>query len=353
MSRSHALPLAGLAVADFSELLPGPFLTQNLLELGASVTKIERPPHGDNARRLYPGVFESVNRGKQCVMLDLKQADGLDAARDIIARSDVLIEGFRPGVMARLGLGYDAAARLNPGLVYVSLSGYGQTGPYAQRPGHDINYLATAGALALAGSDPAMPAAAAGLPVADLCGAMYALSSTLAALMQRQHTGRGQHLDVSLTDCVAQWMNPRLGQFAAAGKSTLAAQRQDVLNKPAYGVFQTQDGAFVAIAALEDHFWLRLRQALPLPRSDAPDATYREREERAGEINDAIARCVGRMAAPDLLARLEAADIPATRVEAPLALHASPHMRARGLFGTDPDARYVRYPVRLAHMDER
>lgn len=352
MLHPHPLPLSGIAVADFSELLPGPFLTQNLLELGAAVTKIERPPHGDNARRLYPGVFDAVNRGKPCVMLDLKQPAGVQAAREIIARSDVLVEGFRPGVMARLGLGYDEAAAINPGLVYVSLSGYGQHGPNAQRPGHDINYLATAGALALAGSDPAMPAPGAGLPVADLCGAMYALSSILAALMQRQHTGRGQHLDVSLTDCVAHWMNPRLGQFSSAGLASLAAQRQDVLNKPAYGVFRTRDGACVAIAALEDHFWLRLVQAFALDLSTTETSSYHQRVTLATDINHAIAGYVAGLDAPDIIARLEAADVPVSLVEEPLALRGTPHARARGLFDGHAEARYVRYPVRLAHMDE-
>ncbi len=352
MPQPHSLPLSGIAVADFSELLPGPFLTQNLLELGATVTKIERPPHGDNARLLYPGVFDSVNRGKQCVMLDLKQPAGAQAARDIIAACDVLVEGFRPGVMARLGLGYDAAAAINPRLVYVSLSGYGQNGPHAQRPGHDINYLATAGALALSGSDPGMPAPGAGLPVADLCGAMYALSSTLAALMQRQHTGRGQHLDVSLTDCVAHWMNPRLGQFSSAGLGSLAAQRLDVLNKPAYGVFRTRDDACVAIAALEDHFWLRLLQVLALDLDHAQTATYHQRVMLAAAINQAIAGRMADLDARDAIARLEASDVPVSLVEEPLALRGTPHAQARGLFESHAEAQYVRYPVRLTHMNE-
>lgn len=352
MPQPQSLPLSGIAVADFSELLPGPFLTQNLLELGAAVTKVERPPHGDNARLLYPGVFDSVNRGKQCVMLDLKQPASVQAARDIIAASDVLVEGFRPGVMARLGLGYEAATAINPKLVYVSLSGYGQHGPYAQRPGHDINYLATAGALALSGSDPGMPAAGAGLPVADLCGAMYALSSTLAALMQRQHTGRGQHLDVSLTDCVAHWMNPRLGQFSSAALASLAAQRLDVLNKPAYGVFRTRDRACVAIAALEDHFWLRLLRALALDLDHAQTATYHQRVALTAAINQAIAGRMADLDAQDAIALLEASDVPVSLVEEPLALRGTPHAQARGLFENHAEARYVRYPVRLAHMNE-
>ncbi|AOB29144.1 MULTISPECIES: CaiB/BaiF CoA transferase family protein [Bordetella] len=345
---TRAAPLAGISVVDFSELLPGPFLTQNLLELGATVVKVERPPHGDNARRLYPGVYASVNRGKRGEMLDLKQAEGRARARELVAGADVLVEGFRPGVMARLGLDYEQARALNERLVYVSLSGYGQDGPQARQPGHDINYLAAAGALALAGSDPAEPAPGAGLPVADLCGAMYALSSTLAALLQRQHTGRGQWLDVALADCVMHWMNPRLGQFASAGLATLAQQRHDVLCKPAYGVFRTADDAHVAIAALEDHFWQALRGALPLAGLAGPLATYREREAQAGPINDALARAVRGRTCQALMEVLTAADVPVSRVELPGELGQSALARQRGLF--DAGDGYARYPVRLDHM---
>src|SRR5690606_11072714 len=191
----QAGPLSGLQVVDFSELLPGPFFTQNLLELGASVTKVERPPNGDSARVMYPGVFESVNRGKSSIIVDLKTPDGLAQVCSLVEKADVFVEGYRPGVMARLGLGYEAVSAINPAIIYVSISDYGQTGPNSRRPGHDINYLAMAGALALGGSDLATPAAGAGLPVADLAGAMYALSSTLAALYARVHSKQGCYLD--------------------------------------------------------------------------------------------------------------------------------------------------------------
>jgi crotonobetainyl-CoA:carnitine CoA-transferase CaiB-like acyl-CoA transferase len=175
-------PLEGVRIVDFSELLPGPFMTQNLCELGAEVIKIERPPHGDSARRMAPGLFEAVNRGKQSRVLDLKQPAGRERAIALISQADILVETYRPGVMSRLGLGYEAMKVLNPRLIYASLTGYGQSGPMAALPGHDLNYLAVGGAIALSGHGASTPAHAFGLPAADLCGAMYGFSAILAAL---------------------------------------------------------------------------------------------------------------------------------------------------------------------------
>ncbi|MYN14195.1 CoA transferase [Pusillimonas sp. TS35] len=341
--------LAGLQVLDFSELLPGPFFTQNLLELGASITKVERPPNGDGARLLYPGVFESVNRGKQSIMLNLKDPADLEQARSLVKAADILVEGYRPGVMARLGLDYETARALNPRIVYVSLSGYGQTGPNSKLPGHDLNYLAMAGALALGGSDREAPGSGAGLSVADLAGAMYALASTLAALIARERTNQGRYLDVSLTDCIAHWMNPRLGQFRYSNQTTLSEQRSEVLSKPAYGVFSTSDGGHVAIAALEDHFWSRLKTALSLgPFGD--DTSYALRSRMADHINGAIAARVRSLSEHQTISALQAADVPVSTLVLPSQLVTSEHVRNRGL--ADEDAGFLRYPVNMNHVHQ-
>ncbi len=351
MQNSAHLPLHGLRVLDFSELLPGPFFTQSLVELGAHVIKVERPPHGDNARKLAPGLFASINRGKHSLMVDLKDPAQAEALRQQVSEADVVVEGFRPGVMNRLGFGYEVLAELNPRIVYVSLSGYGQQGPMAQMPGHDINYLATAGVLALSGSDAAHPDHGAGIPLADLCGAMYALSSTLAALLQRQHTGQGQYLDVSLTDCAAHWMNPRLGHFHEAGLSSLSEQREDILAKPAYGVFETADHVLISLGALEDHFWARLVEVLDLDLRGADYASYAARRRRAAQINAAIAQRIALQESKDLLTRLHAADVPVAPVVPPSALKASEHSFQRGLFGEEAqEPAFVRYPVRMQGM---
>lgn len=344
-----APPLAGIQVIDFSELLPGPFFTQSLAELGAQVIKIERPPGGDNVRHMSQGVFEAVNRGKKSLLVDLKDEHQRAEVRALIATADVVVESYRPGVMARLGLDAARLCEAFPRLVYVSLSGYGQHGPWAQLPGHDINYLAAAGALALSGSPGTGPAQSFGLPVADLSGAMYALSSTLAALLQRQHSGRGQYLDVALADCALHWMNPRLGAFREADALGLEAQREATLSKAGYGAFRCRDGGHVSIAALEDHFWERLCAALPLAPYDAPAfRSHKARKPVAAEINARIAEAVAGMEADAVFDLLQRHDVPAAPVVEPAQLASLPQFAQREKFEAGAVLPLARYPVPMA-----
>ena len=334
-------PLHGITVLDFSELLPGPFLTQGMVEMGARVVKLERPPAGDPVRRLAPGLFAAVNRGKESRLLDLKSPAGLAEALRLAEQADVLVESFRPGVMARLGLGYEALAARNPRLVYVSLSGYGQDGPYAAVPGHDLNYLAVTGMTAIADGS-------AGVPVADLCGATYGLAGVLAALLQRGTTGRGQWLDVSLTECALHWMNPRLARF---GGASLEEQRRMASTRPAYGVFPCRDGKAITIAALEDHFWRHLAEAMDLsPFGTAAYAHVAQRAPVAGEINAVLAaRCALEDRDP-LLARLLAADVPASPVVLPSEVADFPVFTARAVMQASAAGPLARFPVRLDGM---
>lgn len=343
---SERPPLEGITVIDFSELLPGPFLTQNLAELGAQVIKIERPPRGDNARTLGAGAFEAVNRGKQSVLADLKDEGQRARVRDLIASADILVEAYRPGVMARLGLDAASLRKEFPRLIYVSLSGYGQTGPWADLPGHDINYLAAAGVLAVSGTPGGAPAQSFGLPVADLCGAMYAMSATLAALFQRQSTGQGQHLDVSLADCALHWMNPRLGAYRTSGATTLQEQRDSTLVKAAYGAFQCRDGNYLSIAALEDHFWKRLCAALDLAPFDAEGyGSHKARKAVADEINGRIAQVIRTMDSQEAFELLRQHDVPAAPVVTPMQLSTQLHFVSRGKFARGGAMPLVRFPV--------
>jgi CoA:oxalate CoA-transferase len=349
---ASAAPLEGVKVVDFSELLPGPFLTQNLAELGARVIKIERPPHGDNARHLGKGAFAAVNRGKQSLLVDLKDASQQDRVHRLIASADVLVESYRPGVMARLGLDAASLCKTYPRLIYVSLSGYGQSGPWADLPGHDINYLAAAGVLAVSGAPAGGPAQTFGLPVADLCGAMYAMSATLAALFQRHHTGRGQHLDVALADCALHWMNPRLGAYREDAASTLQELRDSTLVKPAYGAFRCSDGNYVSIAALEDHFWVRLCAALDLAPFDGEGYRgHKARKAAADQINLRIAQAVESMPAHEVFELLRRHDVPTAPVVPPDALSAQPHFVSRGRFTSGDSMPLVRFPVPMEGMD--
>jgi len=337
-------PLDGLRVLDFSELLPGPFLTGCLAEMGAQILKVERPPAGDPVRRMSPGVFGAVNRGKESVLIDLKQAEGAEHARKLARQADVLVESFRPGVMGRLGLGHADLAVLNPRLIYVSLSGYGQDGPYAAVPGHDLNYLSVAGVKAISSGS-------AGVPVADLCGSVYGLAGVLAALVQRGVTGRGQHLDVSLAECALHWLNPRLGRFAGAGATTLEAQRAMATARPAYGVFACRDGRAISIAALEDHFWSRLLGAMDLAAFATPDhARMALRVPATEAINALIATRCAAEDSEELLARLLAADVPAAPVVAPGEVAGFPQFVARGAMQDSEIGPLARFPVRLEGM---
>src|SRR5581483_5050701 len=198
--------LEGLLVIDFARVLAGPFAAMVLADLGARVIKIE-PPGGDEARGFGPFVngrslyFISVNRGKEGVALDLKRPEGLELARRLLARADVLVENFRPGAMARLGLGYEAVARLNPRLVYCSLSGFGHTGPRAGRGAYDVIIQAVSGLMSLTGPEGGPPVRV-GASLGDLVPALYAVAGILAALYRRERTGAGCFLDLAMQDAV-------------------------------------------------------------------------------------------------------------------------------------------------------
>lgn len=338
-------PLNHLRVLDFTQLGPGPFMTQSLRELGAVVTKVERPPHGDFARTLAPGGHAVLNVGKTSLWLDLKKPGDRDKALELARDADVIAESARPGVMSRLGLGYDDVSQINPRAVYVSITGFGQTGPNAHAPGHDINYMAASGFVAVAGGLHGVPSDSSGVPIGDFCAGQAALSSTLAALIEAGRSGRGQHLDVAIVDSLIHWMNARLGHWQKDGVKSLAAQRRDVFGKPAYGVFQTADGAYLALAALEAHFFFSLKTALSLPLDAVPHETRTERVDNASAINAVISAVIAHLTLDDALKRLRAADVAATAVVEPWDLPGTPQARERDLYRRHGELTYARFPV--------
>lgn len=271
MTETRAKPLAGLRVLDLTRLLPGPVATLHLADLGADVVKIEDTGEGDYARSMgaKPGetsaFFRLVNRNKRALRLDLKQAEGVAVFRRLTLSADVVIEGFRPGVMDKLGIGYDALAEINPRLVFCSISGYGQDGPYAQRAGHDINYIGYAGVLdqiGEAGRAPAVP----NFQIGDLLGgALTPLVGLLAAVIDARATGRGRYVDVAMTDAVlAHAVFPLAGLLARLAPPPRGA---DLLSGgvPCYGVYATADGRYMAVGALEKKFWELLCDTLGRP----------------------------------------------------------------------------------------
>ncbi len=260
--------LAGLRVIDLSQYLPGPFAGQILADLGAEVVKVE-PPGGDPMRGIGPpdpdGVsayYKLVNAGKRIVRIDLKAEAGRAAFSDLISKADVLLESYRPGMLARLGFGRPALAVLNPRLVHCALSGYGQTGPKVEKGGHDLNYLAWGGGLVTSGS--AARPTISHPPVADHAGALQAVISILAALLRRERGGEGAFLDVSLAEAVLAW---QAGQLTAALRGRPMTRGRDLLNGGAacYGIYRTADGRFVTLGALEPKFWAAFCEAVGRP----------------------------------------------------------------------------------------
>src|ERR1700694_1478952 len=258
--------LDGVRVLDLSRLLPGGYCTQLLQAQGAQVTKIE-PPAGDPIRALPGGTayFEALHRGKQLLTLDLRTEGGRDTLRRRVVDADVLVEGFRPGVMERMELGYAALAAINPALVYCAITGYGSGGPMAGRAGHDLNYLARSGALSLMPLRAGIPAIP-GLQVADLAGGLEAAFSIAAALVARTRTGKGSRVEISMTDLMRTWTAlPRAARRAGLPGLPLTGEL------PCYHVYAVADG-FLTVAALESDFWAAFCRAIA--REDLQDRQF-------------------------------------------------------------------------------
>jgi alpha-methylacyl-CoA racemase len=324
-------PLSGILVLDFTTLLPGPLATLMLAEAGAEVIKIERPG-GEDMRHYEPrfdsesAMFTLLNRGKTSLVLDLKNDADRRKLEPLLARADVLVEQFRPGVMARLGLGFDAVAAINPKLVYCSITGYGQSGPRADEAGHDLNYLGNTGLLALNPGPPDQPVVPPAL-VADIGGGtLPAMMNILLGLRQRDQTGRGMHIDIAMTDAMFTFATHALasgqatGQFPGMGGARLTG------GSPRYQIYPTKDGKLVCCAALEQRFWEPFCATIGL----APEWIDDERDPAGTKA--AVAATIKSKIAAEWRPLLAAADccvtIMATLEEA---LH-DPHFIGRGLF---------------------
>ena len=268
-------PLAGVRVLDLTRLLPGPMCTLYLADLGADVVKVEDTHAGDYARTiaLSPGTprrgatawFRALNRNKRSLAIDLKSTAGHAAFMALAVRADVIVEGFRPGVVAALGVDYEHVRAVNPRIVYCALSGYGQAGPRATAAGHDVNYMGYAGALHYSGERGRVPALG-NLQIADLLGgAASAAIGILASLFGAQRSGRGRFVDVAMTDAVFAHQVFLLGELEDTG--AVAPRGEDLLTGgvPCYGVYATADGRYLAVGALETKFWRALCDALGRP----------------------------------------------------------------------------------------
>ncbi len=333
-------PLAGIRVLDLTRLLPGPVCTLYLADLGADVVKVEDTGAGDYARSLgnRPGTvstfFRAVNRNKRSIALDLKDRRGRDAFLALARDADAVVESFRPGVVSALGVDYAAIAAINPRIVYVSISGYGQTGPRAQHAGHDINYLGYAGVLDQIGARGGPPALS-NLQIADLLGgAAPAAIALLAALVGAQRTGRGRLIDVAMAD--ASLAHSIFALHALEQWGRVLPRGEDLLTGgvPCYGVYPTQDGRWLAVGALEDKFWKALCAALERP--DLVAGQFAQGEDGA-RVRGELERVFAAAPLAAWVDRLAAVDCCVTPIATLSEALADPQFTAREMVVTRPD----------------
>ena len=251
-------PLKGIRVLDCTNLLPGPYCTMMLAELGAEVIKVERTGDGDPVRKTMPLAFNYLNRDKKLITLDLKHHKGRALFKEIAKDMDVLVEGFRPGVTKRLGIDFDSIKAVNPSIIYCSISGYGQDGPYVKLPGHDINYQGLSGLFSVSGDPESGPEYPYGFQTADLTGSLFALVSIQAALLGRSRETSAVFLDVSMTESITMLMLPRFLEYIERGRPPKAK----FMGRGPYGIFETKDGKYISLGVVEDHFWYNLCGAL-------------------------------------------------------------------------------------------
>ncbi len=275
-------PLTGIRILDLSRLLPGPYVTQLFADLGADVIKVERPGAGDYARDFtaemgLAGMFDAINRGKKSLGLDYRTPRGREIFLELCKTVDVVLESFRPGAVKSWGISYDDVRVVKENIVYCSLSGYGQEGPYCDRAGHDINYTAIGGALMLNMPPNGIPMPYS-IPLSDLGGSILAGISILAALTNHEPAKRGCYIDVSLLDGMIALVTPLIGGSYFHKQKTGTQSSPITTGKPYYAVYQTSDGKFISFAPIEAHFWDRFCK-----RIERPDLSGRQFDPAIGD----------------------------------------------------------------------
>lgn len=335
-----AQPLAGIVVADFTHVMAGPYATHLLRLLGAEVIKIESPGRGDLMRyygtdRRYDGMapaFIAVNAGKQSIALDLKDAADLQTARRIVARADVLVENFRPGVMQRLGLGHEDVVSSNPKLVYCSVSGYGQSGPLRDWPAIDNIVQATSGMMSLGGG-PDDPPSRVGFPVVDTLTGHTAAFAILAALLRRHATGKGEYIDVAMFDASIAFMASAVVPYTVTGKALTRTGNTGYSGQPTSALFRAGDGRQISLGVVQQHQFETLAQVLGQPQwlADGCYATPELRRTHTVEIQAELSTVLAARTAAEWEAVMSAAGIPCGMVREVGEAVDMPHLAERGL----------------------
>jgi crotonobetainyl-CoA:carnitine CoA-transferase CaiB-like acyl-CoA transferase len=328
------MSLSGVRVLDLTRLLPGAFCSLLLADMGADVVKVEQPGSGDYMRWYPPlvngqsALFNALNRNKRSITLNLKSEAGRDLFKQLVGRSDVVIEGNRPGVMDRLGLGWSTLRELNPRLVMCAITGYGQSGPWAQRAGHDLNYMALAGALSMNARRGEAPHALA-VQVADIGGGgQGGALAILGALLEVARGEAGRYLDVSMTDGALTWMAVPLSQVLTQGEAIPPGMHRLTGRYACYGVYECADGRFMSVGALEPKFWQALCDALDRP--DLIDQQYAEGPHQ-DHLRAELAAVFARRPRDEWTERLAGLDVCCEPVLDLDEVPGHPQIRARGL----------------------
>lgn len=356
-SGSPSLPLQGIKILDFTRVLAGPLSTALLADLGAEVVKIE-PPQGDDYRHIGPmkngqsALFSVMNRNKQSMVLDMKHPEAVALVHELAAQADVVVENFRPGVADRLGIGADKLRSLNPKLVYVSVSGFGQTGPMAHRPAYDIIVQAMSGLMEATGEPEGAPTLV-GEAVSDVVAGLFASWATLAALLQAQRTGQGQQVDVSMFDTTLTFLATSVSRYLFTGKPARRVGNRHPLSAP-FGVYKARDGHF-ALAVLNKKLFDATVQAMGLPEL-ADDPRYATDETRSANeptLRAAIEGWTQQHDVADVVAQLDAAGVPVAPIWNIEQALESPQIQARGLLREVQDERLpgLRLPTQPVHFN--
>jgi len=329
-----AKTLEDLVVLDFSRVLAGPFCTMMLCDLGATVIKVERPGSGDDSRTYTPFVkgesayFMSINRGKKSITLDLKHPKGKEIALELAKRSDVLVENFKPGVMDNLGLGYEALKEINPRLVYASISGFGYTGPYSERPAYDLIIQGMGGIMSITGPDEHHPTKV-GSSIADIFAGLFSAIGILSALHNRELTGRGQWVDVAMLDAMVAVLENAVSRYLATGNVPKPIGNRHPSIAPFCSV-ETADG-FINIACGNDELWRRFCRIVGLDRlaDDPRFLTNADRVKNFSELEPLINEATRKRASAELLKLLEEAKVPCGPINDIASVVKDPQVAAR------------------------
>ncbi len=334
--RAWAGPLQDVRVLDLTRVLAGPSASLALADLGAEVIKVEPPGAGDETRTFPPfregesHYYLAINRGKKSIVVDLKTEEGLQLVKDLAAKCDILIENYRPGVMDRLGLSYDTLSELNPGLIYCSISGFGQDGPLRDRPSFDIVLQAMSGAMSVNGEPGGLPTKL-GIPLGDLIGGINGPIAILGALHERNQTGKGRLIDISLMDGMMGMLGylAQLAFFTGEDPKPVGSQHPNLVP---YGAFPAKDGSII-VACLTNNFWGRICKALAMPEMEH-DERYNSIEKRRNarsEVNALVSAFTEQYTVDELVELFTEHQVPHAPILGITEALAQPQAKARNM----------------------